>query len=181
MKSNWLARARLLLGGILLLAAGTLAVRARHGVETDLYALADTRHGGILRELADGMAGQGRGLLEGDDFGKLKEAAEAIRARFRQPAGDFKETLRFLAEHRAGLLSPETRELLQASKYKDVSDAAIARLYGFVPPLVSVKEDPFLLATDYMLSIQTRRTAGWTLPPRLPTTSLPCAIRNTTG
>ena len=163
LRSRWFATGRVVLIGFAVAAAVVLALRARHGVETDLYALADTRHGGILRELADGMAGQGRVLLEGEDFGKLKEGAEAIRARFRQPAGDFKETLKFLAEHRAGLLSPETRELLQAGKYKDVSDAAIARLYGFVPPLVSVKEDPFLLATDYMLSMQTRRTAGWTL------------------
>ncbi len=163
LRSRWFATGRAVLVGLAVAAAAVLALRARHGVETDLYALADTRHGGILRELADGMAGQGRVLLEGDDFGKLKEAAEAIRARFHQPAGDFKETLKFLAEHRAGLLSPETRELLQAGKYKDVADAAIARLYGFVPPLVSVKEDPFLLATDYMLSMQTRRTAGWTL------------------
>ena len=163
LRSRWFATGRVVLIGFAVAAAVVLALRARHGVETDLYALADTRHGGILRELADGMAGQGRVLLEGEDFGKLKEAAEAIRARFRQPAGDFKETLKFLAEHRAGLLSPEARELLQAGRYKDVSDAAIARLYGFVPPLVSVKEDPFLLATDYMLSMQARRTAGWTL------------------
>jgi len=163
LRSRWFATGRAVLIGLAVAAAAVLALRARYGVETDLYALADTRHGGILRELADGMAGQGRVLLEGEDFGKLKEAASSIRARFRQPAGDFKETLKFLAEHRAGLLSPEARELLQAGKYRDVSDAAIARLYGFVPPLVSVKEDPFLLATDYMLSMQTRRTAGWTL------------------
>ena len=163
MKSNWLARARLLLGGILLLAAGTLAVRARHGVETDLYALADTAHGGVLRELADGMAGQGRVLLEGDDFDAVKAEAESIRARFRQPTGDFKDTLKFLAAHRAGLLSPEARKQLLAGRYKDVADAALARLYGFLPPLVSVKDDPFLLATDWLLALQTRRTAGWTL------------------
>ncbi|MBQ6339201.1 MAG: hypothetical protein IJI36_08660 [Kiritimatiellae bacterium] len=163
MKSNWLAHARLLLGGILLLAAGTLALRARHGVETDLYALADTAHGGVLRELATGMAGQGRVLLEGNDFEVLKAEAESIRARFRQPTGDFKDTLKFIGAHRAGLLSPETREQLTAGRYKDVADAALARLYGFLPPLVSVKEDPFLLATDWLLALQTRRTAGWTL------------------
>ena len=163
LKSNWLARARLLLGGILLLAAGTLALRARHGVETDLYALADTAHGGVLRELADGMAGQGRVLLEGNDFEALKAEAESIRARFRQPAGDFKDTLKFIAGHRAGLLAPDTREQLMAGRYKDVADAALARLYGFLPPLVSVKEDPFLLATDWLLALQTRRTSGWTL------------------
>ena len=163
LRSRWLATGRAALAGLAVASAAVLAIRARHGVETDLYALADKAHGGILRELADGMAGQGRVLLEGDDFGRLKEAAETTRARFHQPAGDFNETLKFLAEHRVGLLSPETRDLLLAGKYKDVSDAALARLYGFVPPLVSVKEDPFLLATDYMLSMQTRRTAGWTL------------------
>ena len=163
MKSNWLVRVRLLLGGILLLAAGTLVLRARHGVETDLYALADVSDGGVLRELSAGMSGQGRVLLEGDDFEAVKSEAETIRARFRQPAGDFKETLKFLATHRAGLLSPEARQQLMAGRYKDVADAALARLYGFLPPLVSVKEDPFLLATDWLLSLQTKRAAGWTL------------------
>ena len=163
LKSNWLARARLLLGGFLFLAAGTLALRVRHGVETDLYALADVSDGGVLRELAAGMSGQGRVLLEGDDFNALKAEADAIRARFRQPTGDFKDTIKFLASHRAGLLSPEAREQLMAGRYKDVADAALARLYGFLPPLVSVKEDPFLLATDWLLSLQTKRTAGWTL------------------
>ena len=99
MKSNCLARARSLLGGILLLAAGMLALRMRNGVETDLYALADTAHGGVLRELADGMAGQGRVLLEGDDFEELKAEAASVRARFRQPTGDFNATLKFLAAH----------------------------------------------------------------------------------
>ena len=163
MKSNWFAHARLLLGVVVLLAAGTLATRARHGMETDLYALADVSDGGVLRELADGMAGQGGVLLEGDDFEALKTEAESIRARFRQPAGDFKDTLKFLAAHRAGLLSPEAREQLMAGRYKDVADAALARLYGFLPPLVSVKEDPFLLATDWLLSLQMKRAAGWTL------------------
>ncbi len=163
MKSNCLARARILLVGILLLAAGMLALRVRNGVETDLYALADTAHGGVLRELADGMAGQGRVLLEGGDFEALKAEAASVRARFRQPTGDFNATLKFLAAHRSGLLAPETRDLLQAGRYKDVADAALARLYGFLPPLVSVKEDPFLLATDYLLALQTKRTAGWTL------------------
>ena len=82
MKSNWLVRVRLLLGGILLLAAGTLVLRARHGVETDLYALADVSDGGVLRELSAGMSGQGRVLLEGDDFEAVKSEAETIRARY---------------------------------------------------------------------------------------------------
>ena len=63
LRSRWFATGRAVLIGLAVAAAAVLALRARHGVETDLYALADTRHGGILRELADGMAGQGRVLL----------------------------------------------------------------------------------------------------------------------
>ena len=140
-----------------------LAWRARNGVETDLYGLADTRYGGVLRELAAGMAGQGRILLEGESFGAVRSAAEDARRRFGQPPGDLAGTLRFLARHKAGLLSPETRELLLKGRYADVSAAALARLYGFAPPLVSVKDDPFLLATDWIMSLQGRRTAGWSL------------------
>ena len=148
----------------LVLGAGVLAFRARVGVETDLYGLADSRAGGVLGEVARGMAGQGRVLLEGGDFDALKAAATKVAADFGQPVrNDFRETLRFLDAHKSGLLAAETRELLLAGKYREVADGALARLFSPVPPLFSVKGDPFLLATGYAMSLQAGPAGDWTL------------------
>ena len=49
------------------LAVAMLALRMGGGVETDLYGLADARHGGVLKELAEGLSGQGRVLVEGPE------------------------------------------------------------------------------------------------------------------
>ena len=154
----------LALTAVLLSAAGVLAVRARTGVETDLYSLADSRTGGVLGEVARGMAGQGRVLLEGEDFDALKVAAAKVAADFGQPVrNDFGETLRFLDAHKSGLLAPETRDRLLAGRFRDVADGAAARLFSPVPPLFSVKDDPFLLATEYATSLQTGLAGDWTL------------------
>lgn len=163
MRSNWRAIGRCLLAGIVAASACALAIRARQGVETDLYALADAKHGGELRELAASMAGQGRILLEGRDVDQLQASVREIRQFFGQSAGSLDVTLKLLADRHAGLLAPGTRTLLQNGRYREVAEAAYARLYGFVPPLVSAKEDPFLLATDYLTSLQDRQPAGWRL------------------
>ena len=163
LKLYWNAVARWSLVGGLAAAACLIAACGRHGVETDLYALVDMRQGGVLRELASGMAGRGRILLEGQDFGTLRSRAEDIRRRFSQETTSLEDTLKFLAKHHHGLLSPETRSQLLKGCYGEVSSAAMARLYGLTPALVSAKEDPFLLATDFLLSLQDSRPAGWTL------------------
>ena len=149
---------------VLVLAVGVLATRARTGVETDLYGLAGSRAGGVLGEVARGLAGQGRVLLEGEDFDALKAAAAKVVGELGKPArNDLRKTLRFLDDRKAGLLAPETRELLLAGRFRDVADGAMARLFCPVPPLFSVKGDPFLLATEYATTLQTGLAGDWTL------------------
>lgn len=149
---------------LLLVLAGVLAVRLPQGVETDLYGLIDSAHGGVMREMAKGFATQGRLLLEGQDAEALKERAAQIRTQLHQPSQvDYKETLAFIDTHKAGLLAPATRELLLAGQYAQVAEESAARLFGPVPPLFSAKRDPFLLGTDYVLSLETNLAGGWSL------------------
>ena len=149
---------------VLALAAGVLAVRLRGGVETDLYGLADARQGGVLGEIARGMSGQGRVLIEGPDFEAVRRQAERVAVMFGgRTAPDFRETLRALDARKSGLLAPQTRALLLAGRFREVADGALARLFSPVPPLFSVKGDPFLLATDYATSLQTGLAGDWTL------------------
>ncbi|MDO5320337.1 MAG: hypothetical protein Q4G65_17045, partial [bacterium] len=81
---------------------------------------------------------------------------------------DLKSLLKFLDGRKAGLLSPETRQLLLDGKYAEVSTAAAARLFSPAPPLFSVKGDPFLLGTDYAMSLQTNLSPGWSLKDGYP-------------
>ncbi len=149
--------------------AAALVHRPPQGVETDLYSLADSRQGGALKAIAEGLATSGRVLLAGEDLEALTAKAREIRAAFDQPPMvDSKETLAYLDSHKAGLLAPETRAQLLAGKFADVAQAAAARLFGLVPPLFSVKGDPFLLATDYAMALESNLAAGWSLESGFP-------------
>lgn len=159
---------RLLFVGLLAGAAVGLVVRLWCGSRPvgDLFSLVsnDPDAAGVLREFAEQTAQQGRILLEGTDADRLVATAGTLAAQFDPRAAvDYKQTLASLDGYTAGLLAPDTRTLLQEGRYKDVADAAAAKLFGFVPPLFSVKCDPFLLATDYALSLQRGLAAGWTM------------------
>ena len=161
--------ARIAFGIALVLCAAVWTLRLGNGVETDLYGLADARQGGVLRQIATGLAGQGRVLLEGDDLDRLKAKAAEIRTAFAQPPrADYRETLAYLDTHKAGLLAPETRALLKAGQTAAVAEGAATKLFGLVPPLFSVKRDPFLLGTDYALALESNLAAGWSLDDGYP-------------
>ncbi|MBR4653429.1 MAG: hypothetical protein IKO72_08725 [Kiritimatiellae bacterium] len=150
-------------------AAALLALRIGDGVETDLYGLVDARQGGVLKDLAAGLAGQGRVLVEGPADAPPSTLAATIAAELGcAAAGPFTDTLRYLAAHKAGLLSPDVRERLQAGRFAEVAEDACARLFGLAHPLFSVKEDPFLLATDYVQSLQNGLSGGWTMTGGFP-------------
>ena len=158
--------ARTAIATLVALAAAALAWRAHDGLRVvpDVLALVSTENSGSLMELAAGRARQGQLLLEGGDEEQLVKAANDLGKRFGLgSAVDFQKTLRHLATHTRGLVSAETRELLRAGKFKEVANASAARLFGPAPPLFSVKEDPFLLATDYAMSMQSNLAPGWSL------------------
>ena len=156
------------LGGVGV-AIAVLALRIGTGVETDLYSLADAQDGGALKEIAAGLAHQGRVLVEGAAERPPVALAQALAAELGQrPAGRFADTLAYLARHKEGLLAPITRARLQAGRFSEVTDDALAQLFGLVPPLFPVKDDPFLLATGYALSLQSHLAEGWTLKDGFP-------------
>ena len=156
------------LGGVGM-AIAVLALRIGTGVETDLYSLADAQDGGALKEIAAGLAHQGRVLVEGAAERPPVALAQALAAELGQrPSGRFADTLAYLARHKEGLLAPETRARLQAGRFSEVTDDALAQLFGPVPPLFPVKDDPFLLATGYALSLQSHLAEGWTLKDGFP-------------
>ena len=147
-------------------------------METDLYALLAPTRQSVLRALADNLGGQLRILLEGPDFASLEAPAADFRThiatharregeRPREPqreTGALRKTLAALAPRSGGLLTDETRALLQAGRFDEVARASATTLTsGFMSPLVSVKQDPYLLATDYLTHLQTRDDRGWSI------------------
>ena len=157
---------RVAFGLLLAASVGVLAWRACGGlrVETDLTSLVSAENLPGLRDVSAGRTRQGRLLFEGPDADAVRAAADAFSSNLPACATfDLRATLRAFAGRTAGLLSAETRGLLRAGRYREVATASAARLFGPVPPLFSVKDDPFLLATDYVLALQSNLSPGWSL------------------
>ena len=168
MKLTWSRVARGAFLAFVAAAIVTLACTCRNGVETDLYALLDSTRQNVLRALADNVGGQLRILLEGPDFASLDEPAQAFKdyvgSHARMETGSITKTLAALAPRSGGLLTEETRALLLAGEFGAVAtNAATALTSGLLAPLVSVKEDPYLLATDYLTHFQARDNHGWSI------------------
>lgn len=157
---------RVAFGLLLAASVGVLAWRACGGlrVETDLTSLVSAENLPGLRDVSADRTRQGRLLFEGPDADAVRAAADAFSSNLPACATfDLRAILRAFAGRTAGLLSAETRGLLRAGRYREVATASAARLFGPVPPLFSVKDDPFLLATDYVLALQSNLSPGWSL------------------
>ena len=157
---------RIAVGLLLAASVGVLAWRACGGlrVETDLTSLVSAENLPALRDVSVDRTRQGRLLFEGPDADAVRAAAAAFSSNLPACATfDLRAILRAFAGRTAGLLSAETRDLLRAGRYREVATASAARLFGPVPPLFSVKDDPFLLATDYVLALQSNLSPGWSL------------------
>ena len=129
----------------------SLLFTARKGVEGNLLALAGASSGGAeLNSAASAMAESARFIVK-------SESVESARLRLRSlgvPVADvdLSIALKALAPYARGFLSSAVREQLERGDFAAVRDAAAARLYSPMPPVVSPDRDPFLLFTDYVLS-----------------------------
>ena len=136
---------------LIAVAGGSLFFTARKGVEANLISLLGDAAADGLQEAASAMSNSAKFLVKA-------ESAEAARARLSElgveipPSGAEQRMLKALSPYARGFLSPQTRKLLEKGEYAAVRDAAAARLFSPVPPVISPQKDPFLLFTDYVLS-----------------------------
>ena len=139
---------------VIAVAGGSLFFSARKGVEANLVALLGDASGDGLQEAASAISNSAKFLVKA-------ESAEAARARLTKlgvelpPSGSEQRMLKALSPYAYGFLSPVTRKHLDNGEYAAVRDAAAARLFSPVPPIISPQKDPFLLFTDYVLSSET--------------------------
>ena len=74
-----------------------------------------------------------------------------------------KSVTRDLIPYKNGLLSAHHREMLQQKQSKQIANDAIKQFsQSMMPPLVPMREDPFLLLSDYLLNIN-NANSGWIL------------------
>lgn len=73
-----------------------------------------------------------------------------------------KEITKDLIPYKNGLLSEKHRDFLQQNKSKQIANDAIKQFSeSMMPPIIPLREDPFLLLTDYILNINTGNSS-WT-------------------
>lgn len=64
-----------------------------------------------------------------------------------------------LSEHKNSFLSTEYRNLLQKGEFKPITNKAVTTISSsFVPNILSLTEDPFLLATNYLKELKSTNT-----------------------
>ena len=129
-------------------AGGSLLFTARNGVESDLLALAGSPSGGLMAA-SSAMSSIGRFLVKADSEDSARARLESLGlSELLRPSGQaagLSEALKAIAPYAPGFLSPPTKALLEDGKYAAVRDAAVARLFSPMPPVLPLAADPFLL------------------------------------
>ena len=146
------------------IAGVSLCFTARKGAESDLFALiGSSAEVAELRSAADAMAKSARFLVKA-------ESEEGARARLvalgafgpvsatggTQPStlnSQLSTLLAALAPYARGFLSPTVKGQLERGEFAAVRDAAIARMFSPIPPVLPLDKDPFLLFTDCVLEM----------------------------
>ena len=138
-------------------AAGvSLFFTSQKGVDSDLVALLGDAADGGLRKAAAATSVSAKFLVKAASREEATARLKALGVDIR-PCGPDSRIVQALCEYAHGFLSPSTRELLERGEFAAVRDAAAARLFSPVPPVLAPQKDPFLLFTDYVLSNEERR------------------------
>ena len=146
-------------------AGSSLFFTARSGVESDLFALIGSAAGGEeLKSAASAMAHSASFLVKADSEDAARDRLASLGA-IDSNAQTLKHSnasdphpstiLKSLAPYARCFLSPETRKLLEKGEFAAVRDAAAARLFSPMPPVLPPDRDPFLLFTDYVMDVST--------------------------
>ena len=152
---------------LIVAAAGTsLFFTARSGVESDLFAVIGSAvGGGELKSAAAAMATSARFLVKADSeesarnrlasLGALNAISSTSGHELSPATCQLSALLKSLVPYARCFLSPETRKLLEKGEFAAARDAAAARLFSPMPPVLPPDRDPFLLFTDYVMDVST--------------------------
>ena len=136
----------------------SLFFTARKGVESDLFALIPGGGGAEMRSAAAMTANMARFLVKADSEESARARLSALGvwggdSQVMDATSSFAVGLKLLAPYARGFLSPTVRQQLERGEFAAVRDAAAARLFSPMPPVLPPTQDPFLLFTDYVLNL----------------------------
>ncbi len=144
--------------------------------QTDLLSLintADSQQQIPINKISDKFSSVINIVTESEDEKIAQKAAQQIitllntekfDSLYVQP-NDFslKSTTKDFVPYKNGLLSANHRETLQQNKFKQIANDAIKQVSeSMLPPIVPLREDPFLLLSDYLLNINSSNST-WTI------------------
>jgi hypothetical protein len=153
------------------IAAAVVIIRsAPNGVDSDIISLLFPSGKNLLTSLTERSAKTINILFEGKNKKDVIETANDFAKDFNQKYS-IKETLAKINRHKDGLLSLEARNLILSNRTDIITQNAAAAIFGFSVPLFPIKEDPFLLASSYITSLQSQNASGWNLENGLPVKS----------
>ena len=150
--TKWKAIALLAVAG----AGFSLFFTAHKGVESDLFALIPDSGGTEMRSAVAMTANLARFLVKADSEEAARVRLAELGALNPQPTThdlQLSVLLKSLAPYARGFLSPTVRQQLERGEFAAVRDAAAARLFSPIPPVLPPAQDPFLLFTDYVLEL----------------------------
>lgn len=144
---------------VVIAAGGSLLFTARNGVESDLLALAGSSSSGLVAA-SSAVSSLGRFLVKADSEDSARARLESLGLsellRASGQSAGLSDALKAIAPYAPGFLSPSTKALLGKGEYAAVRDAAVARLFSPMPPVLPLDADPFLLFTDYVMETGSR-------------------------
>ena len=163
--TKWKAIALMAVVGV----GSSLFFTARTGVESDLFTLIPDHGGAEMRSAVAMTANLARFLVKADSEESARVRLAELGAlnpqdsSFVQATASLPSTLspqpstflKSLAPYARGFLSPTVRQQLERGEFDAVRDAAVARLFSPMPPVLPPTQDPFLLFTDYVLGLST--------------------------
>jgi len=145
---------RVVLLAVVGIAAVSLCFTARKGAESDLFALIGTSADvAELRSAADAMAKSARFLVKADSEDAARARLAELGMQLSPNATKLAAVLNALAPYARGFLSPTVKGQLARGEFAAVRDAAMARMFSPMPPVLPLDKDPFLLFTDYVLEM----------------------------
>lgn len=152
----------------------TLFFKTPFQTQTDLMSLVDTgdtQHQWPTNQISDKFSSVINIVIESENEKIALQGANQVIQEINQFSAlnaqsnkfSLKEISKDLIPYKNGILSTKHRELLQQNKSKQIANDAIKQIEtSMMPPLIPIREDPFLLLSDYLLTMNNTGTT-WTL------------------
>lgn len=148
---------------ILVTLAVTVLLKPAHTETNILKAIFSSTQDNILVDLSSKFSARINVIVESDNPEKSQETAIILYSKLDKDKmntsdADISKVLNDYEKYHNNLLSSNMRRLLQSRQYDIAEENALEALYNpIMPPVGSIEQDPFLLLTDYVMSLSANK------------------------